>query len=107
MCELAHGPAPTPEHEAAHSCGKGAAGCLTLRHLRWATAPENQADKIAHGTAPRGEHNPSSKLTEDDVRFIRAHHRKLRNLDMAERFGVNKEHISNIVRRKTWAWLPD
>src|SRR5260221_680223 len=55
MCELAYGPAPSPKHEAAHSCGKGHEACVNPRHLRWATPKENAADKKIHGTHIKGE----------------------------------------------------
>ena len=55
MCEMAHGPAPTPQHEAAHSCGKGHEACINPQHLRWATPVENAADKVVHGTVLEGE----------------------------------------------------
>jgi len=53
MCILAHGEQPTPEHETAHSCGKGHQGCVNPKHLRWATHAENEADKLIHGTRYR------------------------------------------------------
>jgi len=33
MCILAHGEPPTPEHHAAHSCGRGHLGCVHPGHL--------------------------------------------------------------------------
>ena len=50
MCVLAHGEPPSPEHEAAHSCGNGHLGCVNPRHLRWATPTENASDKSLHRT---------------------------------------------------------
>lgn len=50
VCEDANGPAPTPKHDAAHSCGQGRLGCVAKRHLSWKTRLENVADSIAHGT---------------------------------------------------------
>jgi hypothetical protein len=49
--ELRHGPKPTAAHEACHTCGKGALGCVNGNHLYWGTRKENVADMIAHGTA--------------------------------------------------------
>ena len=58
MCELAHGPAPTPEHHAAHSCHNGRMGCIHPQHLHWATNAENKAESRAFrrcaGIAVRG-----------------------------------------------------
>src|SRR4249920_2033145 len=68
-CEAWHGLAPSHRHQVAHSCGDPT--CWAGEHLRWATPAENEADKIAHGTAHIGEQHPMSKLTEDDVRAIR------------------------------------
>lgn len=57
MCELAHGAPPTPDHEAAHSCGKGHEGCIHPKHLSWATHSENQLDRRKHGTnKKKGDH---------------------------------------------------
>jgi len=51
VCESVNGPPPTPEHETAHSCGRGHEGCINPGHLRWATREENQGDRIEHGAA--------------------------------------------------------
>lgn len=72
LCEAVHGPAPTPKHEVAHSCGRGDHGCVTKRHLSWKTHQGNMLDRIEHGTAPRGEKNGATVLTEADVSAIRA-----------------------------------
>lgn len=50
VCEMVNGPAPSPHHEAAHSCGKGHEGCVAKAHLRWATHKENHDDRKQHGT---------------------------------------------------------
>jgi hypothetical protein len=103
ICEEAHGPAPTAGHEAAHSCGGGKHGCVTKRHLSWKTHLENEADKLLHGTRPRGETQGSSKLTEDDVRTIRSSIEK--GIDLATRYGVSAAHISYLRSGKKWSWL--
>lgn len=46
MCKLKNGDPPTPDHEAAHSCGNGKHGCINPNHLRWATDAENMADTV-------------------------------------------------------------
>ncbi len=55
MCIVAHGDPPSSDYEAAHSCGKGNEGCVNPRHLRWATASENQLERAVHGTSNAGE----------------------------------------------------
>lgn len=105
ICEAVHGPPPTPKHEAAHSCGKGHEGCVAKRHLRWATRVENFADKIVHGTIVRGEWHTSAKLTEADVRAIRALEGTASQRALAKRFGVSQRTVGQIQRREHWAWL--
>lgn len=101
MCMLAHGEPPTPEHEAAHSCGKGHEGCVNPKHLRWATRVENKADMIAHGTRPWGEKQGSSKLKTADVLAIRAA-TGLSQSTLAKRFGVRQSTIHKILSRQRW-----
>lgn len=48
VCEHIHGDGTGMD--SAHSCGNGHLGCVSPRHLRWATRAENMADAIAHGT---------------------------------------------------------
>lgn len=103
MCRMAHGEPPTPLHEAAHSCGKGNLGCMNPSHLSWKTHAENMADTLLHGTHNRGERNGMSRLTEDDVRAIRASNDNQRVL--SARFGVSQAQISAIRNHRAWKWL--
>jgi len=102
VCEQENGPPPTPQYEAAHSCGKGHLGCVTRRHLSWKTRKENEDDKEMHGTRPRGEHHPLARLTEDDVRAIRRMHGKLPQKKVALLFGATRSMIYLIQSGKTW-----
>lgn len=103
MCRMAHGEPPTPLHEAAHSCGKGNLGCMNPNHLSWKTHAENMADTLLHGTHNRGERNGMSRLTEDDVRAIRAstEHRAV----LAKRYGISRTYVYQVRRRLRWKWL--
>lgn len=103
MCTLAHGEPPTEEHHAAHSCGNGHLGCISPKHLRWATPAENEADKLAHGTLRRGTKINTNKLTEDDVRKIRASVES--GVSLARRYSVTPSAISSIRTGKSWRWL--
>jgi hypothetical protein len=94
MCELAHGPAPSKSHEAAHECGNGL--CVNPRHLSWKTHSENQLDRRKHGTQSNG---PAGKLSFQDAEAIRA----LRGLEtyekIAARYGVHRSTITHVMRR--------
>lgn len=105
VCERAHGPAPTPEHQAAHSCGRGHEGCVSPVHLRWATHSENQLDRSDHGTSNRGEANHFDKLSADQVREIRRLQGQVSQKALAERFSVSRSNIQAIQYRRSWAWL--
>lgn len=105
MCSLANGAPPSPGMVAAHSCGGGAAGCVHPKHLRWATAAENEADKLKHGTRLLGEAVNFAKLTATQVREIRALRGKASQWDIARRYGVTQGAISCIFLGKTWAHL--
>ena len=106
-CEMEHGPRPVVEGtriETAHSCG--VRRCINRKHLRWATAAENNADKLGHSTTNRGENSARAKLTEDEVRMIRRRRQEgvlLRVL--AADYGVATTTISGIVNGHKWAWM--
>lgn len=105
MCLSAHGQPPTPEHEAAHSCGNGNGGCLNPTHLRWALPVENQADRIAHDTHIRGDRAPAVKLTEREVLEIRNLYGSVSAAQLGRRYGVSKTAILKIHNRTNWGWL--
>ena len=107
MCIVAHGPPPSPKHQAAHSCGNGHLGCMNPRHLSWKLPKENEADKITHGTIRRGSAINTSKLSEDDVRAIRKMIGKVSGAEIARAWGISTVMVSNIKTRKAWAWLDD
>jgi hypothetical protein len=103
MCAIAHGPPPTPEHEAAHSCNVKA--CVNRRHLRWATPSENSLDRYEHGTMLLGEQVPTSKLTTAKVLAIRKMKGAYFLREVAPKFDVSIATVSRIWRRESWVWL--
>lgn len=105
LCEDIYGPPPTPDHQAAHSCGKGHLGCVTKRHLRWATREENEADKIIHGTHTRGERCHFSKLTIGQAAEILSLKGKDTQEAIAALYGVSRTIVSKIHSRKIWPEL--
>lgn len=102
MCEMVHGPSPSPDHEAAHSCGKAHLACVHPQHLRWATPKENSDDKLVHGTISRGESHARARVGEEQVRVIRDLASVKPLEELATMFGLSSSNISRIVNRKTW-----
>lgn len=102
ICELVNGPPPDSVHQASHSCGEGYRGCVNPRHLEWKTPKDNTADKKRHGTAQRGEMMPTAKLTETDVRDIRRLALSMKQVDIARKYGVSRDAVSDIIHRVRW-----
>lgn len=105
VCEMVNGPPPTPSHHAAHSCGNGHRGCVSPKHLRWATPAENQLDRYKHGTMLKGERQWKSKLTASKVREIRQKAHTVSNSQLAREYNVTPGAIDLVVKRKNWAWV--
>jgi hypothetical protein len=57
----------------------------------------------------RGTEHPAHKLTPEDVREIRRAYRPgwISYRDIAERYGVSLQLVSQIIKRQAWAWLED
>lgn len=59
-----------------------------------------------HSKVMKGEGNPKSKLTEDNVRYIRTHYKPYSKefgmKQLAEMFGVSASTIDQITRNKIW-----
>jgi hypothetical protein len=97
MCEKVNGPPPTPEHHAAHSCGRGHDGCVHPKHLDWKTASENQADTVLHGTCKQ-KGGTRQKLTDEQVAEIRAWRGIKTQKALGELYCVRPETIGQIQR---------
>jgi len=103
VCEDAHGPKPSSQHEVAHSCGVRL--CCNPAHLRWATRKANRADNLLHGTRLQGERHGQAKLKEEQVLAIRSQADRS-VVDLAAEFGVSTTTINFIINRFTWRHLP-
>lgn len=106
MCEMIHGPAPSEEYQAAHSCGNGHGGCVNPRHLSWKTPTENQADRKIHGTSGRRMPGRRYKLTIEQVAQIRALKGQKSQDEIATMFGCTRENIGLIHRGINWPSVP-
>ena len=89
MCELAHGPPPTPKHQAAHECGKGHYGCVNPRHLKWKTNSENQLDRRKNGNMLRNRWGWKGQLTEAQRAELIGLKGKMTQVGIAKKFGVS------------------
>lgn len=89
--------------EVMHTCD--VRSCVNPRHLRAGTRKLNMADMIAKGRAPKierpkGVEHHAAKLTEDDVRAIRAS--KDTHRVVAARYGLAKGTVASIRARRSW-----
>lgn len=78
--------------------------CVNPEHLRLGTQSDNVRDMDAKGrrkTSIRlGEAHHKTKVTEEDVRFIRSS--VISNKEIGARFGMTRHGIAAIRRRTTW-----
>jgi hypothetical protein len=99
-------PRPHPRAFALHSCDRPI--CVAPWHLRWGTPADNAVDREARGRArpAQGMASGLARLTDDDVRAIRASGETLRAL--GTRYGVHFTVIQKVRAGKTWRHLlPD
>lgn len=76
----------------------------TLANLRWGTVAENMADAVRHGTKGKGELAGNAKLTDSQVREIRALAiRGVTSAEIARRYGVARVTISAIRTGRNWS----
>lgn len=99
MCRFAHGEPPFEDAHAAHACGNRA--CVNPKHLRWATAEENAADKLTHGTLLRGEQSPTGRLSQEQAIAIYNDSRPVS--EIAAEHSCTTGHVWTIKRGITWA----
>lgn len=77
-------------------------------NLRWDTHAANMADQAVHGTKSNppihlGENHPKTKLTEEDVKAIRAAPRvRGMKTKLANIYGVAQITITRIINREVW-----
>lgn len=95
MCELVHGPAPSPKHYASHNCGNGHLSCIHPGHLAWKTPYENAIDRLRHGNNHKAGRK-RDKLTAEQASEIFALKGVMTQYEMAALYKVSRETISSI-----------
>ncbi len=78
-----------------------------VANLAWGTPAENGADRVRHGTVPRGEDGTNAKLDNAAVLAIRSAYRRgsVTQRELADLYGVCRENVSAIVRRRSWTHI--
>jgi hypothetical protein len=101
--ELANGPLQSSAQHLCHTCDNRK--CVNPAHMFIGNPKLNMADCAAKGRLGdrRGENNPRAKLTEDEVRMIRASSKPYSEL--AKEHGVVKSVIGYAKSGVTWAHL--
>jgi hypothetical protein len=89
-----------------HRCDR--APCCNPAHLEEGTHADNTQDALLRGQFPLGERHGQSKLKRAEVLEIRRAVRGgLSQKSQAEKYDRHVMTISDIVRRKTWAHVPE
>lgn len=88
-----------------HSCDNPK--CINLEHLSLGTHKENMDDRDRKKRMPsvEGFKNPNIALTKEDIINIKKDivcHPELRQIDLANRYGVQRSTISDIQRGNRW-----
>ena len=97
--ELTNGPIPKG-FWVCHRCDNPA--CLKPAHLFLGKPKDNARDMVKKGRSLKGRRNPYSKLTPEQVRWIRSNPENLTQKEMAARLEVVRTCINKVVRRETW-----
>ncbi len=101
--ELTHNRRPATGCHILHSCDNRR--CCNPIHLREGTPVENAQDATERQRRPVGEQATMSKLTANDVQWIREHGATQTLKAMARIFNVAPATISDAKLRRTWRWL--
>lgn len=89
-------PATTRRRRVCLTCG---GKFYTVEQVEGVMAPEPVAPR-----GPAGSRNVAARLTEDQVRELReSAGRGTGREQLAQQFGVSKDTVSRIIRRKLWA----
>jgi len=105
--QLANG-AILPGISVCHTCDNRK--CVNPQHLFLSTAKGNAQDREAKKRHPHlngydksGRNNPSAKLNESDVNKIRSMRKNnLSYQKIADKYGISKSQVGNIIRGESW-----
>lgn len=80
--------------------------CVNPNHLFTGTNSDNTRDAYSknrmNGAFGKGESHPNTHLTLQDVLWIKEHHNKFKQKDIAKLFNTGQQTISRIVNGQRW-----
>ena len=76
--------------------------CVNPLHMFLGTRADNRRDCVLKNRQAKGENCGQSKLTEENVKFIRSMDSVLKNKDLAKQFNVSESTIERVLSRETW-----
>lgn len=83
--------------------GNGNRADNAISNLRWDTPAKNASDREGHGTTAKGSRCGQSKIDEEQAMLIRELRSGGQTLQgIGDLFGITKQAVQAIVRRKTW-----
>ncbi|MDE2105826.1 MAG: HNH endonuclease [Patescibacteria group bacterium] len=83
-----------------HTCDNPA--CCNPLHLMTGTHADNVRDRVTRDRSAKGVKNGRAKLTENQVREIRAMKGTMLARDIGARFGVGEDTVYLIHQGQTW-----
>lgn len=95
---------PNPENKPQVNHKDGNKLNNSAENLEWVTNFENRSHASKNGLHLRGESCPYSKLTEENVRYIRSHP-EMRTIDFARMFNVSRGAVICARYYRTWKHL--
>ena len=79
--------------------------CVNPDHLETGTHQENALDRVRDMSLAQGNTHGQAKLTEEQVRDIRANRDNKTVIELAKEYNVIRNNIYLIITRKTWQHL--
>lgn len=104
VCEVFHGPKPSPVHQAAHR--DDIKDNNTKDNLYWATPLENHADRRRNGRILVGSQIGRATLREHQVRHMFVLRKQgMTCADIAKKYRVAPHTVSRILQGERWGHL--